>query len=74
MHVEVDFAAMAIAQARGHVNVMVQQPALVLRQFLRRDKGHPRTGAADAIKEDQRGQMLVMRRLQPRGPRDAVQV
>jgi hypothetical protein len=59
-HVEIDFTGVEITEPRGHILVMHQQRALLLRQGLRLHKGDSRAHTADAVKEDQRSQDILI--------------
>ncbi len=60
-HIEIDLARVILAQAGRHVLVMHQQAAFLLGERLRLHKGHPRSCAADTVKENQgREDVLIL--------------
>ncbi len=59
-HVEINLTTMEVPQVRCHVAIMNQQMPLLLSHGFRLDKGHARTRAADAIKENERSQNVLV--------------
>jgi hypothetical protein len=59
-HIKVDVTTVEVTEVRCHIPIMGQQVPLVIGEFLCLDKGHARTRAADAIKENERSQNVLV--------------